>query len=395
MDWHGLPWIATHGHRVDVQERSELLRRLQALPDAPAAAAAAAPAIATSIATSTAASVAVPVEARSEPPPHRLPSGSAGRSLSALPATMPAAMSDRIGIAPPRVLQPPLPGAATSASFCSTTVSIAASIADDDVLVGAGSDSGDDELPLNGSRSRLYFSPPAQTAASAPTWPLNTWPECPRNQEEEIAASALTTASAPTRSSIRSHQGRSMEIASAPTRSSITASMSQAGQDHWCEEILGCEERLGSYEPTPIARCEERLGSYEPTPIALPPCVGAAFCAGSTAPEAHSASFHTAAFTATDAAASQRKRPMMANDGGCMRQRVGDGEDGGCMRQRVGDGESVSRAQAIHLPASDGATTRAMHQGASISLFVKDLTGKTITVQVHEKHTVMTADELR
>ena len=306
-------------------------------------------------------------------------------------------MSDRIGIAPPRVLQPPLPGAATSASFCSTTVSIAASIADDDVLVGAGSDSGDDELPLNGSRSRsrLYFSPPAQTAASAPTWPLNTWPECPRNQEEEIAASALTTASAPTRSSIRSHQGRSMEIASAPTRSSITASMSQAGQDHWCEEILGCEERLGSYEPTPIARCEERLGSYEPTPIALPPCVGAAFCAGSTAPEAHSASFHTAAFTATDAAASQRKRPIMANDGGCMRQRVGDGEDGGCMRQRVGDGESVSRAQAIHLPASDGATTRAMHPGASISLFVKDLTGKTITVQVHEKHTVMTADELR
>ena len=383
MDCHGLPWIATHGHRVDVQERSELLRRLQALPDAPAAAAAAAPAIATSIATSsTAASVAVPVEARSEPPPHRLPSGSAGRSLSALPATMPAAMSDRIGIAPPRVLQPPLPGAATSASFCSTTVSIAASIADDDVLVGAGSDSGDDELPLNGSRSRLYFSPPAQTAASAPTWPLNTWPECPRNQEEEIAASALTTASAPTRSSIRSHQGRSMEIASAPTRSSITASMSQAGQDHWCEEILGCEERLGSYEPTPIARCEERLGSYEPTPIALPPCVGAAFCAGSTAPEAHSASFHTAAFTATDAAASQRKRPMMANDGGCM-------------RQRVGDGESVSRAQAIHLPASDGATTRAMHPGASISLFVRDLTGKTITVQVHEKHTVMTADELR
>ena len=171
-----------------------------------------------------------------------------------------------------------------------------------------------------------------------------------------------------------------MEIASAPTRSSITASMSQAGQDHWCEEILGCEERLGSYEPTPIA---------------LPPCVGAAFCAGSTAPEAHSASFHTAAFTATDAAASQRKRPIMANDGGCMRQRVGDGEDGGCMRQRVGDGESVSRAQAIHLPASDGATTRAMHPGASISLFVRDLTGKTITVQVHEKHTVMTADELR
>ena len=382
MDCHGLAWIATHCHRVDVQERSELLRRLQALPDAPAAAAAAAPAIATSIATSTAASVAVPVEARNEPPPHRLPSGSAGRSLSALPAAMPAAMPDRIGIAPPRVLQPPLPGAATSASLCSTTVSIAASTADDDVLVGAGSDSGDDELPLNGSRSRsrLYFSPPAQTAASAPTWPLNTWPECPRNQEEEIAASALTTASAPTRSSIRSHQGRSMEIASAPTRSSITASMSQAGQDHWCEEILGCEERLGSYEPTPIA---------------LPPCVGAAFCAGSTAPEAHSASFHTAAFTATDAAASQRKRPIMANDGGCMRQRVGDGEDGGCMRQRVGDGESVSRAQAIHLPASDGATTRAMHPGASISLFVKDLTGKTITVQVHEKHTVMTADELR
>eukprot|EP00900_Chrysochromulina_parva_P001898 jgi/Chrpa1/11709/Chrysochromulina_OHIO_Genome00022834-RA len=41
----------------------------------------------------------------------------------------------------------------------------------DDVLVGAGSDSDDDELPLNGSRKRprTCSSPPAQNAATAPT----------------------------------------------------------------------------------------------------------------------------------------------------------------------------------------------------------------------------------
>ena len=218
-------------------------------------------------------------QTRSEHPPHRLPSGSAARSLSAMPAAMPAAIRERI--APLRVLQPPLPGAATSASFCSTTVSIAASTADDDDLVVAGSDCDDDELPLNGSRSRSKFSPPAPIAASA------------------------------------------------PTRTSTTAPMSQAGQYH--------EEIPGSGEPKQVA-------------------------------------------------ASPRKRPMMANDGGseCMRQRVGDdpgrdseiqGDTGrcsgsGCMRQRVGD-----------------------DPGMSISLLIKDMTGKTITVQVHEKDTVITADD--
>jgi hypothetical protein len=191
-------------------------------------------------------------QTRSEHPPHRLPSGSAARSLSAIPAAMPAAIPERI--APLRVLQPPLPGAATSASFCSTTVSIAASTADDDDLVVAGSDCDDDELPLNGSRSRSKFSPPAPIAASA------------------------------------------------PTRTSTTAPMSQAGQYH-----------------------EEIPGSGEPK----------------------------------QEAASPRKRPMTANDGGSR-----------YMRQRVGD-----------------------DPGMSISLLIKDMTGKTITVQVHEKDTVMTADD--
>ena len=50
---------------------------------------------------------------------------------------------------------------------------------------------------------------------------------------------------------------------------------------------------------------------------------------------------------------------MMAHDGGS-----------GCMRQRVGD-----------------------NPGMSISLLIKDMTGKTITVQVHEKDTVITADD--
>ena len=194
-------------------------------------------------------------QTRSEHPPHRLPSGSgAARSLSAMPAAMPAAIPERI--APLRVLQPPLPGAATSASFCSTTVSIAASTADDDDLVVAGSDCDDDELPLSGSRSRSKFSPPAPIAASA------------------------------------------------PTRTSTTAPMSQAGQYH--------EEIPGSGEPKQVA-------------------------------------------------ASPRKRPMTANDGGS-----------GYMRQRVGD-----------------------DPGMSISLLIKDMTGKTITVQVHEKDTVMTADDRR
>jgi hypothetical protein len=191
-------------------------------------------------------------QTRSEHPPHRLPSGSTARSLSAMPAAMPAAIPERI--APLRVLQPPLPGAATSASFCSTTVSIAASTADDDDLVVAGSDCDDDELPLNGSRSRSKFSPPAPIAASA------------------------------------------------PTRTSTTAPMSQAGQYH--------EEIPGSGEPKQVA-------------------------------------------------ASPRKRPMTANDGGS-----------GYMRQRLGD-----------------------DPGMSISLLIKDMTGKTITVQVHEKDTVMTADD--
>jgi hypothetical protein len=193
-------------------------------------------------------------QTRSEHPPHRLPSGSAARSLSAMPAAMPAAIPERI--APLRVLQPPLPGAATSASFCATTVSIAASTADDDDLVVAGSDCDDDELPLNGSRSRSKFSPPAPIAASA------------------------------------------------PTRTSTTAPMSQAGQYH-----------------------EEIPGSGEPK----------------------------------QEAASPRKRPMTANDGGS-----------GYMRQRVAD-----------------------DPGMSISLLIKDMTGKTITVQVHEKDTVMTADDRR
>jgi hypothetical protein len=51
---------------------------------------------------------------------------------------------------------------------------------------------------------------------------------------------------------------------------------------------------------------------------------------------------------------------MTANDGGS-----------GYMRQRVADDPGMS----------------------SISLLIKDMTGKTITVQVHEKDTVMTADD--
>jgi hypothetical protein len=87
-------------------------------------------------------------------------------------ATASAAAAASSGEEPAAAQAPPpayAPAAASASNPAPATVVRPAS--GDDVLVGAGSDSDDDELPLNGRRKRprTCSSPPAQIAPSAPT----------------------------------------------------------------------------------------------------------------------------------------------------------------------------------------------------------------------------------